>query len=101
MLLFSERTWKHHCVTLLLPFSVVVYYLAVYSLGPLLRFYLIGTLLTVMVFMMATSTGLVDRWDHTARLAQADGAYVWAYFLLIAALAVVLRQRDRTVTEAV
>lgn len=25
MLLFSERTWKHHCVTLLLPFSVLCY----------------------------------------------------------------------------
>ncbi len=27
MLLFSERTWKHHCVTLLLPFAVLCYYL--------------------------------------------------------------------------
>ena len=26
MLLFSERTWKHHCVTLLLPFAVLVRY---------------------------------------------------------------------------
>jgi uncharacterized membrane protein len=25
MLLFSERTWKHHCVTLLLPFAVLSY----------------------------------------------------------------------------
>jgi hypothetical protein len=25
MLLFSERTWKHHCVTLLLPFAVLCY----------------------------------------------------------------------------
>jgi hypothetical protein len=25
MLIFSERTWKHHCVTLLLPFAVVSY----------------------------------------------------------------------------
>ena len=24
MLLFCERTWKHHCVTLLLPFTVPV-----------------------------------------------------------------------------
>lgn len=28
MLLFSERTWKHHCVTLLLPFSVLCYAMA-------------------------------------------------------------------------
>src|SRR5262249_55549032 len=26
MLLFSERTWKHHCVTLVLPFAVLSYY---------------------------------------------------------------------------
>ena len=25
MLLFSERTWKHHCVTLMLPFAVLSY----------------------------------------------------------------------------
>src|SRR3954469_21667091 len=25
MLLFSERTWKHHCVTLVLPFAVLSY----------------------------------------------------------------------------
>ncbi len=24
MLLFSERTWKHHCVTLMLPFGVLL-----------------------------------------------------------------------------
>ena len=28
MLLFSERTWKHHCVTMVLPFAVLTYYLA-------------------------------------------------------------------------
>ncbi len=28
MLLFSERTWKHHCVTLVLPFAVLCYHLA-------------------------------------------------------------------------
>jgi len=30
MLMFSERTWKHHCVTLLLPFAVLCYGLAVW-----------------------------------------------------------------------
>ena len=28
MLLFSERTWKHHCVVLLLPFAVPAYVLS-------------------------------------------------------------------------
>ena len=31
MLLFSERTWKHHCVTLILPFTVLCYYLSACS----------------------------------------------------------------------
>src|SRR5262249_19841228 len=33
MLLFSERTWKHHCVTLLLPFAVLCYGVAVLPLA--------------------------------------------------------------------
>src|SRR5262249_50760059 len=37
MLLFSERTWKHHCVTLMLPFGVIAYYLSVCRPGPGLR----------------------------------------------------------------
>ncbi len=92
MLLFSERTWKHHCVTLLLPFATVVYYLAVCRPGPRLRWYLIGTLVGVVLLMTSTSTGLAVPWDHAAKTAQADGAYVWAYFGLLAALVTLLRQ---------
>src|SRR5262249_15324513 len=40
MLLFSERTWKHHAVTLLLPFAVIIYTLATSRAGPRLRTYL-------------------------------------------------------------
>ncbi|HEV3203100.1 MAG TPA: glycosyltransferase family 87 protein [Gemmataceae bacterium] len=101
MLLFSERTWKHHCVTLLLPFTVLIYYVAVCRPGPQMRYYLVGTLVAVLLLMMATSTGLVDFWDRTAKLAQADGAYVWAYFLLIAALAIMLRRKDVGVKESI
>jgi hypothetical protein len=94
MLLFSERTWKHHCVTLLLPFAVLVYYLAAYRPAGWLRAYLIGTLTAVVLLMTTTSTGLVDHLERAAKLAQAYGAYVWAYVLLAAAL-VVLLQRER------
>jgi hypothetical protein len=87
MLLFSERTWKHHCVTLVLSFAVISYYLAVCRPGKALRAYLIGTLTAVMVLMATTSTSLLA----DAKLAQAYGAYVWAYLLLVAALAVLLR----------
>jgi hypothetical protein len=94
MLLFSERTWKHHCVTLLLPFTVLLYYLATEPAGVRLRAYLATTLAAVALLMASTSTGWLEEWDRTAKQAQADGAYVWANLLLIAALVVVLRRQS-------
>jgi hypothetical protein len=93
MLLFSERTWKHHCVTLVLPFAVILYCLAVKHLRPRIRWFLIGILSAVTLLMASTSTnGLVAWWDHGAKMAQVYGAYVWAYGLLILALVVLLRR---------
>jgi hypothetical protein len=97
MLLFSERTWKHHCVTLLLPFTVLMYCLASCRPGPRLRGVLIGAVSAATLLMLTTSTGpqgddLVDL--SLGKLAQVYGAYVWAYILLIGALVVVLRQRS-------
>ena len=54
MLMFSERTWKHHCVTLMLPFAVLVYYLA-RAAGPRwLRGGLAGSLVVVLGLMLVT-----------------------------------------------
>jgi hypothetical protein len=93
MLLFSERTWKHHCVTLILPLTVLTYYLAAGRPGRGLRAYLIATLGAVVVLMGSTSmSGIATWWDRGAKLAQVYGAYVWAYFLLAAALVVLLRR---------
>jgi hypothetical protein len=95
MLLFSERTWKHHCVTLLLPFAVLVYYLAVCRPSALLRCYLITSLTVVFLLMTSTGTsGIWDMLDEIAKRAQVYGVYVWAYFVLVSAL-VVLLQRSR------
>jgi alpha-1,2-mannosyltransferase len=94
MLLFSERTWKHHCVTLLLPFGVLAYYLSVCRPGPWLRAYLIGTLAAVVLLMSTTSTGLLEALDRAAKLAQVYGAYVWSYLLLMAALVVLLKRGE-------
>ena len=94
MLLFSERTWKHHCVTLLLPFAVLCYYLAVCRPGPRLRGYLIGSLAAAVLFMLSTSTGLWRPLDRIGELAQVYGAFVWAYLLLAAALIVLLRRKE-------
>jgi hypothetical protein len=106
MLLFSERTWKHHGVTLVLPFAVLAYYLAACRPGRWLRGYLIGSLAAAALLMFATSTGWLsergpqaavrpedfDVMDRFGKMAQVYGAYVWAYLVLLAALVVVLRQ---------
>src|SRR5262249_20738298 len=92
MLLFSERTWKHHGVTLLLPFAVISYYLATCPAGKVMRGYLIATVSVVFLLMASTSTALIQAFD--AKMAQVYGAYVWAYLLLVAALVVMLRRQE-------
>lgn len=91
MLMFSERTWKHHCVTLVLPIGVLCYYLTTQQVSSRLRGYLIGTLVLTMALMATTSTSL---FEDVAKTAQVYGAYVWAYGLLIAAMAVLLRRPE-------
>ena len=91
MLLFSERTWKHYCAVLMLPFGVICYYLATGAPSVRLRNYLIGTLVGATLLIEATSTTLFAK--DFAEMAQTYGAYVWAYLLLIAALWVLLRQK--------
>src|SRR6185437_11924944 len=87
MLMFSERTWKHHCVTLVVPFAVICYHLATCSPGRGLRAYLIGSLVASMLLMATTSTTLQDSAGHHDRLyqlfakqAQVYGAFVVSYF---------------------
>jgi alpha-1,2-mannosyltransferase len=89
MLLFSERTWKHHSVTLVLPFGVLCYYVASGHAGRRMRTYLIGTLVAVEAALATTSTGLLP--DSWAKLGQVYGAYTIGFVLLAAALVVVLR----------
>jgi alpha-1,2-mannosyltransferase len=102
MLLFSERTWKHHCVTLILPFALMCYYLSALRPSRPLRAYLIGTVVLVVLLMTTTSTGLVDQLERAAKIAQTYGAYVWAYVLLMIALVVLLRRPTTpSVAEAV
>jgi alpha-1,2-mannosyltransferase len=100
MLLFSERTWKHHCVTLMLPFTVLVYYYAACDPGTVLRRYLIATLVGVEVLMGLTMGGAGARWNQFAKGAEAAGAYVWGFLALAVALVVLLRRRDAVATRA-
>jgi alpha-1,2-mannosyltransferase len=88
MLLFSERTWKHHAVTLLLPFGVVCYALT----GPIrsrLRIALIVILVASEAALATTSTGLLP--DDWGKLGQVYGAYTGAFILLAVAMVAILR----------
>jgi hypothetical protein len=102
MLLFSERTWKHHCVTLMVPFAVLCYFIAVGPSGKAVKAYLAATLVVVVIFIGATSTGLADEragekdlYLLFAKKAQVYGAFAAANVVLLAALAVLLRRPAR------
>ncbi|GIW78220.1 MAG: hypothetical protein KatS3mg105_0027 [Gemmatales bacterium] len=89
MLLFSERTWKHHCVTLLLPFSVLAHGLCHYWFDRNLRRLLLGCLILSTALIASTSTSLMGH--AVGKLSQVYGAYVWAFVVLIAGLYVLLK----------
>jgi hypothetical protein len=93
MLLFSERTWKHHCVTLLMPFAVLAYCWSarVARRGP--RWYVVGSVAAATLLITLTSTGLFDGQDRIGKLAQVYGAYVWAHLILLACLLVLLGRK--------
>jgi hypothetical protein len=102
MLLFSERTWKHHCVTLILPFAVLTYYLAIYRLSAALRGYLFGSLaLSFLLITSTSSTGFraLAFLDEAGKRAHIYGAYTWAYLVLAAALIVLLRRSREGVVK--
>jgi alpha-1,2-mannosyltransferase len=102
MLLFSERTWKHHCVTMLLPFGVLCYYLTVMRPTPGRSAFIIGTIVVAEFLMALTSTSLWGGdlgYPMGAKLAQVYGAYVWADLFLLAALIYVRRQFGPVVAE--
>jgi alpha-1,2-mannosyltransferase len=98
MLLFSERTWKHHCVTFLLPFTVLAYCLSAH--WPRNNRLIIGALGGVFLLMLTTSTGLGDRQERFGKLAQTYGAYVAAYVVMLTALVMLLRRREASAGTA-
>jgi hypothetical protein len=97
MLLFSERTWKHHCVTLMLPFAVGWYYLAACCRSPWLGRSLAAAMVAALVLMTSTGLGLgsdriaVGLAPSFAKMALVYGAYTFAFLILLASMAVPLR----------
>ena len=102
MLLFSERTWKHHCVTLVLPFAVLCYHLATRPAVRRLRWALIASLAVAGLLMLSTSTGVFgddaakagDVTDLFGKQMEVYGAYFWVFVLLGISLMVLVRRPD-------
>jgi hypothetical protein len=90
MLLFSERTWKHHCVTLLVPFAVLAYYVSAHWRERGGRWLSMGAMAAATLLMTLTSTGLSEDQDRLGKLAQVFGAYTWCFVLLTGSMAYLL-----------
>ncbi|HKB03576.1 MAG TPA: glycosyltransferase family 87 protein [Gemmataceae bacterium] len=67
MLLFSERTWKHHCVTLLLPFAVLCYALPG-GFPTWVRRTAWATVIVAGLLMLSTSSGVLG--DEAPKVAR-------------------------------
>ncbi len=88
MLIFSERTWKHHCVMLLAPCAVLVQNLTVAKQ----RRFLTWILILATFLYLLTSTGSMS-WHHRlGKLAQVYGAFLWGNVLLLAGILRILSQ---------
>lgn len=115
MLVFSERTWKHHCVTLVLPFVVLSYGAFAEGFSRRVRIVARACLFTAaaMVLLPTSLEAFGDRTladlgtvDPRAReilrlnpnspreLAQVGGAYLWGFAALLVGLVTMLVSRD-------
>jgi hypothetical protein len=89
MLFVSERSWKHHYVTLLLPYTYLMGQFAFSAQGVRPRAVLLAAMWGSVLLMATTSSelgGLVaDGQGH--KIAQAYGMFLWAGAVLYAATA--------------
>jgi hypothetical protein len=83
MLIFSERTWKHHCVTLALPFVVIAYALATIEMSRIMKAGVIAAVAAA-IGLMISAGGIAG--TRGADLAQVYGVYLWALMCTLAAL---------------
>jgi hypothetical protein len=88
MLMFSERTWKHHAVTLLFPAAVLAH-AANLNLPERVRKTILG-ILTV-AWLLISLPGLFG--EHLGDLALVYGTHTIAFLLLTMAVCVLLAQR--------
>ncbi len=96
MLLFSERTWKHHATTLVLPFAVIFAFVATRPMSRAWKIYFYATLGAVFVLALVPSIG-PEEFQNTC---MAYGSHTALFLLLIAAIAVVMRRTRLSEPEA-
>ncbi len=89
MLFVSERSWKHHYVTVLLPYSYLVCEFFSSRVGPRSRMLLVGSWALSFVLMAATSTevGGLFAEGQGHEIAQGYGSFLWAGVVLYAMVA--------------
>jgi len=86
MLLFSERTWKHHATTTALPMAALVGCWVFGGVGPRMRVYLLGTL-AIATALMTVPSALAEKQQD---LCLTYGTHTAAFVLLTVALGVVM-----------
>lgn len=86
MLLFSERTWKHHATTTAIPMAALVGCWVFGAVGPRMRVYLLGTLVAATALMTVPSALPEKQQD----LCLTYGTHAAAFVLLTVALGVVM-----------
>ena len=93
MLLFSERTWKHHATTTALPIAALVGFWVFRPSTPAMRWFLFGVLLAATVLMTGPSL-LTD--DHLQDRCLEFGTHTAAFVLLAVGVAVVMAREGWT-----
>lgn len=89
MLFVSERSWKHHFVTLLLPYTFLAYYLWVVPTTRRTRIILASSLALSAIVMASTSSeiGGVLLGKNGHKVAQFYGMFFWSGMILYLATA--------------
>ncbi|MBV8267631.1 MAG: DUF2029 domain-containing protein [Planctomycetaceae bacterium] len=97
MLFVSERSWKHHFVTVLLPYTYLMYRVGMPVATPRVRAVLASGLVVSALLMAATSSEMGGWFAHGQghKLAQGYGLFFWAGVVLYVLTAWRVREEGR------
>ncbi len=98
MLFLSERSWKHHYVSICVPVAVVTAHLWLRARSRLERVLLAGALSVTFLLMALTSpelAGWIGPGGYGHKYMQAGGAFFWAGVVLFCANSALLLQARR------